>query len=133
MPRLPPVTIARLVAARANPGSSGNYYLVSKPDSDISSVEDLAGKKVAYPPGTGRHMIVAAQLDAAGLSLEDDVEGIELAGSEVAPTFASGSVAAIVLGTQWSNLGEPPVIDDGSGHNWGLALLVVRRDTLWRP
>ena len=119
------------IAARANPGSSGNYYLVAQPDSDISSVEDLAGRKVAYPPGTGRHMIVAAQLDAAGLSLEDDVEGVELAGSEVAPTFASGSVdAAIVLGTQWFNLGEPPVIDDGAGLNWGLALLVVRRDTL---
>lgn len=119
------------VAARANPGSSGNYYLVVQPDSGIGTVEELAGRKVAYPPGTGRHMILAAQLREAGLSLADDVEGIELAGSEVAPTFASGSVdAAIVLGTQWFNLGEPPILDDGSGVNWGLSLLVVRRDTL---
>ena len=51
-----------VVALRANPGSSGNYYLVAQPGSGIETVADLRGKKVAYPPGTGRHMIVAAIL-----------------------------------------------------------------------
>ena len=94
---------------RANPGSSGNYYLVVHEGSGIETVADLRGKKVAYPPGTGRHMIVAAVLADAGLSLTEDVTPVELAGSEVAPTFAAGAVdAAIVLGYQWYNLGEPP-------------------------
>ena len=54
-------------------------------------------------------MIVAAILADAGLSLTDDVQPVELAGSEVAPTFAADAVdAAIVLGYQWYNLGEPP-------------------------
>ena len=119
------------IAARANPGSSGNYYLVAQPGRGIDSVEDLAGHTVAYPPGTGRHMIAAAQIAAAGLTLGEDVEAVELAGSEVAPTFASGAVdAAIVLGSQYYNLGEPPILEDGEGFNWGLNFLIVRRDTL---
>jgi len=123
-----------VVELEANPGSSGNYYLVVQPDSGIESVADLAGHSVAYPPGTGRHMIVAAILADNGLTLGDDVEAVELAGSEVAPTFASGAVdAAIVLGYQWFALGEPPIIDDGTGYNTGINALIVRRDSLADP
>jgi sulfonate transport system substrate-binding protein len=122
------------VAIKANPGSSGNYYLVAQPGSGIETVADLEGHSVAYPPGTGRHMVAAAILEDAGLGLGDDVEGVELAGSEVAPTFASGAVdAAIVLGYQYYNLGEPPIIEDGEGHNWGINVLVARRDALEDP
>jgi ABC-type nitrate/sulfonate/bicarbonate transport system substrate-binding protein len=122
------------VAVKANPGSSGNYYLVAQPGSGIESVEDLEGHSVAYPPGTGRHMIVAGILDDHGLSLDGDVDGVEVAGSEVAPTFSSGAVdAAIVLGYQYYNLGEPPIVEDGRGYNWGISVLAVRRDTLDDP
>ncbi len=119
------------IAASANPGSSGNYYLVAQPGSSVKTVADLAGKKVAYPPGTGRQMILAAILQANGLDLRDGVQGVELAGAEVAPTFAAGAVdAAIVLGNQWFKLGEPPIIADGKGHNFGLSLLITTRSTL---
>jgi len=122
------------VAIEANPGSSGNYYLVARPGRGIETVADLAGRKVAYPPGTGRHMILAAILAEAGLDLGTDVEGVELAGAEVAPTFASGAVdAAMVLGGQYFRVGEPPILDDGAGHNWGLSVVAVRRDTLDDP
>ena len=123
-----------VVGLRANPGSSGNYYLVVQTGSGIETVADLRGKKVAYPPGTGRHMIVAAMLADAGLSLTEDVTPVELAGSEVAPTFAAGAVdAAIVLGYQWYNLGEPPRIADGKGYNTGINALIVRSDALDDP
>lgn len=119
------------VALSANPGSPGNYYLVVQPNSGIETIEQLRGKSVAYPPGTGRHMIVAGLLHEHGLVLGEDVEAIAVAGAEVAPTFASGAVdAAITLGGQYFRLGEPPIIGDGRGHNWGANLLLVRKTIL---
>jgi ABC-type nitrate/sulfonate/bicarbonate transport system substrate-binding protein len=120
------------VAAAANPGSSGNYYLVVKPDSPIKTVADLEGKKIAYPPGTGRQMILAGILQSNGMSLTGgDVQGVQLAGTEVAPTFAAGAVdAAMVLGAQYFKVGEPRILADGTGHNFGMSLLITTRKTL---
>jgi len=122
------------VAVNANPGSPGGYYLVVQPNSDIKTVADLKGRTIAYPPGTGRHWIVASILHASGLALGSDVKGVQLNGSEVAPTFASGSVdAAIILANQYFRLGKPPIIADGTGHNWGLNLWLVRKDLFADP
>jgi sulfonate transport system substrate-binding protein len=118
----------------ANPGSPSNTYLVVQPGSGIKSVAELRGKSVAYPPGTGRHMILSGLLHDQGLRLNAEVKGVQLAGSEVAPTFASRSVdAAIVLGNQYFKLGAPPIIGDGRGHNWGLSVVLVRKATLDNP
>ncbi len=123
-----------VVAGQANPGSSGGYYLVAQPGSGIETLEDLRGKRVAYPPGTGRQMITVGLLDRAGLELGTDVEGVELAGSEVVPTFVAGAVdAAIVLGNQYYKIGSPPILGDGTGINTGISALVVRRDVLDDP
>ncbi|MFD4367760.1 PhnD/SsuA/transferrin family substrate-binding protein [Rhodococcus sp. NPDC058521] len=128
------VTDIVTVGLEANPGSSGGYYLVAQPDSDIDSIEDLRGKRVAYPPGSGRHMITASLLKKAGLDLQTDVQPVELAGAEVVPTFAAGAVdAAIVLGNQYYKLGKPPLLGDGTGINTGIESLIVRRDTLEDP
>ncbi|HEV2675373.1 MAG TPA: ABC transporter substrate-binding protein [Aliidongia sp.] len=128
------VTDLVAVAANGNPGSPGGYFLVVQPNSGIKTVAELKGRTVAYPPGTGRHMIVASILHANGLAFGSDVKGIELTGSEIAPTFASGSVdAAIILGNQYFRLGKPPIIADGTGHNWGLNLWLVRRDLFDHP
>ena len=122
------------VALVANPGSPGNYYLVTQPGSGIRDVKGLAGKTIAYPPGTGRHMVLSGILHENGLKIGETVKGVELAGSEVAPTFASRSVdAAIVLGGQYFRVGEPPILADGRGHNWGLYALVARRAALDDP
>lgn len=128
------VTDIVTVAIEANPGSSGGYYLVAQPGSGIHSVDDLRGKRVAYPPGSGRHMIAAALLKRAGLDLQKDTQPVELAGAEVVPTFAAGAVdAAIVLGNQYYKLGKPPIIGDGTGINTGIESLIVRRDILDDP
>jgi len=128
------VTDLVTIGLQANPGTSGGYFLVAKPDSGITKIEDLRGKRVAYPPGSGRHMITAALLKKHGLDLQTDVSPVELAGAEVVPTFAAGAVdAAIVLGNQYYQLGEPPVLGDGTGINTGIQTLIVRRDTLDNP
>lgn len=128
------VTDLVTVALQANPGTSGGYYLVAKPDSGVTKIEDLRGKRVAYPPGSGRHMITAALLKQHGLDLKTDVQPVELAGAEVVPTFAAGAVdAAIVLGNQYYQLGEPPILGDGTGINTGIQSIIVRKDTLEDP
>jgi len=124
----------KVIAAIANPGSPGNIFLVAQPGSGIQKATDLAGKSIAYPPGTGRHMILSGILHSAGLDIRKDIRSVALAGSEVAPTFASRSVdAAIVLGQQLFRLGSPPIIEDGTGHNWGLNVLVTRQSVLDDP
>jgi sulfonate transport system substrate-binding protein len=122
------------IAVTANPGSPANTYLVIQPDRGIQKVEDLRGRTVAYPAGTGRHMILAGILHEHGLDLRKDVKGVQVAGSEVAPTFASRAVdAAIVLGNQYFRLGSPPVLANGAGHNWGLNPIVARKAALQDP
>ena len=128
------VTDLVTVALQANPGTSGGYFLVAKPNSGIKTIEELRGKRVAYPPGSGRHMITAALLKQHGLDLKHDVQPVELAGSEVVPTFAAGAVdAAIVLGNQYYQLGEPPILGDGTGINTGIQSVIVRKDILDNP
>ena len=128
------VTDLVTIGLQANPGTSGGYFLVARPDSGIKTISDLRGKRVAYPPGSGRHMITAALLKRAGLDLKTDVQPVELAGAEVVPTFAAGAVdAAIVLGNQYYQLGEPPVLGDGTGNNTGIQSLIVRKDVLDDP
>jgi sulfonate transport system substrate-binding protein len=128
------VTDLVTIALQANPGTSGGYFLVARPNSGITKFEDLRGKRVAYPPGSGRHMITAALLKQHGLNLKHDVQPVELAGSEVVPTFAAGAVdAAIVLGNQYYQLGEPPILGDGTGINTGIQSVIVRKDILDNP
>ncbi|MDF3339719.1 PhnD/SsuA/transferrin family substrate-binding protein [Mycolicibacterium septicum] len=128
------VTDLVTIGLQANPGTSGGYYLVARPDSGVKTIEDLRGKRVAYPPGSGRHMVTAGLLKRHGLDLRTDVQPVELAGAEVVPTFAAGAVeAAIVLGNQYYQLGEPPILGDGKGINTGIQTLIVRRDVLDDP
>src|SRR4029079_10196507 len=84
--------------------------------------------------GSGRQMITAGLLKQHGLDLKTDVQPVELAGAEVVPTFAAGAVeAAIVLGNQYYQLGEPPILGDGKGINTGIQTLIVRKDILDDP
>ncbi|MCD9825242.1 ABC transporter substrate-binding protein [Bradyrhizobium japonicum] len=123
------------IAIYANPGSPENYYLVAQPDKGIKTVADLKGRTVAYPPGSGRHMVLAGILHANGLELgASSVKGVPLAGTEVAPSFASRSVdAAILLGGQYFRVGKPPIIADGRGHNWGVNVILTRKALLDDP
>ncbi len=98
-------------------GEKGLAVLV-KPDSDIQSVADLKGKKVAYATGSYAQHLLALLLSNEGLTL-DDVESINLGAGDQPAALASGEVDALVIWEQYiSQLvsdGQARVLADGTG------------------
>lgn len=72
-------TDVRIVAARetVDPDEHPTYELGVAPGVDVSSVEDLKGKKIAYSPGQAQGALVLNVLREAGLA-QDDVELVEM-------------------------------------------------------
>jgi sulfonate transport system substrate-binding protein len=72
-------TPVKIVAARAtvDPLDHPTYELGIAPGVKVKSLEDLAGKKIAYSPGQAQGALVLRVLERAGLS-EDDVELVEM-------------------------------------------------------
>lgn len=67
-------------------------------DSDIATVADLKGKKIAYPGrGSQQYPLLLKALSDAGLS-EDDIELFKTKGSDVGALIANGDVDA---GVTW--------------------------------
>lgn len=98
-------------------GEKGLAVLV-KPDSDITSVADLKGKKVAYATGSYAQHLLALLLSNEGLTL-DDVESINLAAGDQPAALASGEVDALVIWEQYisklTSEGAATVLADGTG------------------
>lgn len=98
-------------------GEKGLAVLV-KPDSDITSVADLKGKKVAYATGSYAQHLLALLLSNEGLTL-DDVESINLAAGDQPAALASGEVDALVIWEQYisklTSEGTATVLADGTG------------------
>lgn len=98
-------------------GEKGLAVLV-KSDSDITSIKDLKGKKVAYATGSYAQHLLALLLDKEGLSL-NDVESINLAGGDQPAALTNGEVDAIVIWEQFisqlTSSGEAKVLADGTG------------------
>ena len=72
-------TDVRIVAARetVDPEEHPTYALGVAPGVDVSSIEDLKGKKIAYSPGQAQGALVLNVLREAGLT-QDDVEFVEM-------------------------------------------------------
>lgn len=87
-------------------------------DSEISSVQDLAGKKVAYVTGSYAQHLLALLLDEAGLTF-DDIQPVNLPASDQPSALEGGQVDAIVVWEQYISLlesdGVGKVIADGTG------------------
>lgn len=98
-------------------GEKGLAVLV-KADSELSSVADLKGKKVAYATGSYAQHLLAVLLDNEGLSL-DDVESINLGAGDQPAALANGDVDAIVIWEQYisqlTSDGTAKVLADGTG------------------
>ena len=80
--------------------SSGNYtedgfHLVVNPDSDITSVDQLKGKKIGVATGTLEHMIVLQLLQK--YKLTDQVDLVNLSMSDALTAVLSGDVDAALL------------------------------------
>lgn len=93
---------AAALMAKANGSPVESIYLYSKPewtalvtnaDSDISSVEDLKGKKVAATLGTDPYIFLVRALKEHGLST-DDIELVNLQHADGGAALQAGNVDA---------------------------------------
>lgn len=83
----------RSTMAIINDFSNGNDMIVARPG--ITSVAELAGKKVAVEIGFVGHLLLLRALEKSGLT-EDDVELVNVRTNETPMVLASGEVDAIV-------------------------------------
>lgn len=81
----------RYVAAL--PANGLGEAIIARADSGITSVADLAGKKVAVGRGTSAQNLLVAAVEAAGLTY-DQVNAAYLAPADAAAAFAGGDVDA---------------------------------------
>lgn len=70
--------------------------LVARADSGITTVEGLAGARIAVPPPGAQVLVLTALLAEAGLSLEEDLEPVPLGFADHAAALESGDVVAYV-------------------------------------
>lgn len=83
----------RSTMAIINDFSNGNDMIVARPG--ITSVAELAGKKVGVEVGFVGHLLLLRALEKSGLT-EDDIELINVRTNETPMVLASGEVDAIV-------------------------------------
>lgn len=98
-------------------GEKSTAVLV-KPDSDIKSIADLKGKKVAYIVGSYNQHLLAKLLNKAGLTL-DDIETVNLPNGDHATVLSSGDVDATVtcepFVSKFTSEGSAKILADGTG------------------
>src|SRR3984893_10659496 len=80
-----------IVSAATNRGMG----IVADAKSDIKTVKDLRGKKVAIWPGSTQEVVILERLKAEGMSIKD-IQPIRLPFSDMAPALARGDVDAYV-------------------------------------
>lgn len=97
-------------------GEEGLAVMVT-PDSDITSIADLAGRKVAYATGSYAQHLLALLLANEGLSLAD-VQSVNLGAGDQQAALTGGEVDAIVIWEQYISLfesqGIAKVLADGT-------------------
>jgi sulfonate transport system substrate-binding protein len=84
-----------LYVAVARAGSSSAAILLP-PGSNVQTLVDLKGKRVAFARGSAAHNLTIAALEKAGLGFTD-IQPIQLAPADAAAAFARGSVDAWVI------------------------------------
>jgi NitT/TauT family transport system substrate-binding protein len=80
-----------IFAAQCNRGMA----VVSGIKSDISSIKDLRGKKLAIWPGSTQEVVILERLKAEGMTIKD-VQHVRLPFSDMAPALARGDIDAYV-------------------------------------
>jgi sulfonate transport system substrate-binding protein len=82
-----------LVYAGTYKGSSAGSAILVPQDSDIQSLADLKGKRVAFKRGSSAHNFTVKALRKAGLTV-DDITPADLSPSDAAAAFVSGQIDA---------------------------------------
>ncbi|GKQ34527.1 ABC transporter substrate-binding protein [Streptomyces sp. A012304] len=76
-----------------------NYLFATKPGSDIRSVEDFRGRKLAFSQGQAQGVVLLRALKRAGLAY-DDVDLVPLTSNQFLTALQSGQVDIAPLGNQ---------------------------------
>lgn len=109
---------APLVYLAHEPPSPRGEGILVPASSDIQSVKDLKGKKVALNKGSNVHYLLVKLLEAAGLSYED-VETAFLPPADARAAFERGSVDAWVIWDPFyaaaQNGAKARILADGEG------------------
>lgn len=109
---------APLVYAGNGPASPESEALIVQEDSDIETVQQLKGKKVALNRGSNVHYLLVQALAEADLSLED-IEPVYLPPAEARTAFDRGDVDAWVIWDPFLGAAEDDlnaeIIRDGEG------------------
>lgn len=82
-----------LVYAGTYKGSSAGSAILVPKDSNVQSVADLKGRKVAFKRGSSAHNFTVKALRKAGLGI-DEVTQVDLSPSDAAAAFVSGQIDA---------------------------------------
>ena len=82
-----------LVYVGAQPRAGGNEAILVPANSQVQTVADLRGKRVAFTKGSSAHAAVLLNLEAAGLRI-GDIQPIYLQPPDGAAAFRSGAVDA---------------------------------------
>ena len=80
-----------IFAAQCNRGMA----VMAGAKSDINSIKDLKGKRVAIWPGSTQEVVILERLKAEGMTVKD-IQNIRLPFSDMAPALARGDVDAYV-------------------------------------
>jgi NitT/TauT family transport system substrate-binding protein len=80
-----------IFAAQCNRGMA----IVANVKSDVKTVKDLKGRKVAIWPGSTQEVVILERLKAEGMTIKD-IQPIRLPFSDMAPALARGDVDAYV-------------------------------------
>jgi sulfonate transport system substrate-binding protein len=116
----------------ASYGGTGDAIVVPK-DSDITSVADLEGKKIAVAEGTSANYNLLAQLDKAGVDYED-VQTQNLQPSDALAAFDAGHVDAWAIWEPYTSQAEldadARVLTTGKGEVNGYVFQVASDDAL---
>jgi NitT/TauT family transport system substrate-binding protein len=80
----------KIVASATNGGSD----IVGKPE--ITSLNDLKGKKVGYPKGSTQEILLYLTLQQAGIDMNKDLQLVNLPFSDMATAYESGRVDAFI-------------------------------------
>ena len=103
--------------------------IVTPKGSEIKSIADLKGKKVATQVGSSGHHFISLLLEKEGLSL-DDIELVNLSAPDQLAALESGEVAAVSTwepyGSQATNKGVGTIFIDSTGIKQNTSTLVAR-------
>lgn len=123
------------VVQASRQGAKGDALVVRK-GSGIEDVADLKGRKVAVAKGSSANFNLLAQLDQAGLSL-DDVEPVWLQPTEGLAAFSGGHVDAWAIWDPFTSQAElsadAQILSFGEGLVNGLAFQVASDAALDDP